>query len=339
MSETCNIFTIKWILNPSGFINFVQKYRQITKIPFGGTKKIRYTYPEIAQSKVLSVGQDDDIKSLPLRLPITNFTSTKPITSYGCILRIKKNNESIKYLTIRRTDSLSYVELIHGNYKESQLFFMLKQLTTIEIERILTYKYEQLWEDLNRCNASGIAYEYGKQKFEKLLKYLRELFDEFPTEDPDGKSMWLFPKGRPNYIDTTPECSLTCALREFTEETNGISLLENARPVLSHPVIERYMGSNSKNYATHYFIFEMTEYPEINQFEKINTPIRTVSTGEAEIISLMTIQELERNIHPGRFELIKYIEKKITNGENIYPNDIDIIWKSPVGMDEFIASE
>lgn len=336
MTNSQDVFTIKWILNPSGFANFAQKYRIITKIPFGGTKQLRYTYPDLTQTSVLSVGQIDNIKSLPLRLPLTNLTSTKPITSYGCILRIINNSTFPKYLIIRRNDSLSYVELVHGNYKESQLFFMLKQLTLLEITRLLTHTYEELWEDLNRSKPTGSAYEYGKHKFEILKIFLPTLLEEFPSEDPKGLFMWIFPKGRPNYINTIPECPLDCALREFEEETNGISL-NQAKVVLSHPIIERFMGTNSKNYATHYFVYEMSIEPVIKQFERINTAIRSVSIDESDIITFMTIEELKNNIHPGRFELIKYIEQRIEHNDNVYPKDIDSIWKHSMSMDDFVS--
>ena len=388
-----NVFTVKWELSTDKFFEFVRKYRSLIGVPLGGSKKLKYTYPDVTLSTVLTIAETDNISVLPLRLPITNFITSKPITSYGCIYRYSNknynkskpkngilvdlnfdepNSESIcntsgtsgtnangetspspngsvsvgtesvqaEYLMIKRNDSLSYVELIHGNYRESQLFFMLKQLTSVEVARLLTYSYEQLWWDLHLKPAEGSAFEYGKGRFQKIAPCLKELCREVPTEDPNGRSLWLFPKGRPNYLKASsenragPESSICCALREFKEETNGMDLI--GRVVLPDPVSERYMGTNSKNYSTQYFVFETNTKQIIPHFERKNTGIRDISIGESLEIKWVGLSELPNVLLPGRMELINHIERKIAEGNGIYPANISSIWNAPVSMDDFV---
>ena len=378
-----NVFTVKWELSTDKFFEFARKYRSLIGVPLGGSKKLKYTYPDVTLSTVLTIAESDNISVLPLRLPITNFITSKPITSYGCIYRYSnkskpKNNILVdlnfdepnsenknvnsgeigasssngtpsnadassagaEYLMIKRNDSLSYVELIHGNYRESQLFFMLKQLTQTEVSRLLTYSYEQLWWDLHLKPAEGSAFEYGKGRFQKISGCLAALCREVPTEDPNGRSLWLFPKGRPNYIKgnsevrSGPESSICCALREFKEETNGMDLI--GRVVLPDPVSERYMGTNSKNYSTQYFVFETNTKHAIPHFERKNTGIRDISIGESLEIKWVGLSELPAILLPGRMELINHIERKIAEGNGVYPANISSIWNAPVSMDDFV---
>ena len=63
---------------------------------------------------------------------------------------------------------------------------------------------------------------------------------------------WGFPKGRRNY----QEKDLTCALREFEEETgcakNSLKLIQNVLPIE-----ELFTGSNYKSYKHKYYIAYM----------------------------------------------------------------------------------
>src|SRR5690625_1737440 len=165
-------FYTKWMPNIEGFFDFIKEYREITKCNMGGSKKTSYSHPTI--SKVLSVGIHDDRSSLPQRVSLSNFELGQPITSYGCIYRYKQKGKSPCYLLIKRKESMSYIDLIHGNYRESQLYFMLKEISEEERVRILNNTYDKLWEDLHLKPAEGNSYQYGKEVFEKIQPHLKE---------------------------------------------------------------------------------------------------------------------------------------------------------------------
>jgi len=333
-----SLFTVKWSPSVDGFFDFVKKYREIIGIKMGGTRKTRYEYTDPTVSKVLSIGVDDDLSSLPQRISLSNFNIGPPITSYGCIYRYQK--EEPEYLLIRRCDSVSYIDLIRGNYRESQLFFMISELPNMERKRLLEYDFSALWYDLHRKPAEGDVYDFAREAFEKISPYLKDLFDLIPSNDPEGTYLWLFPKGKPNYLSgedgkMVPESPFASALREFTEETNGLTVTEE-NLLLSDPLVERFLGSNSKNYQTIYFAFGTDDKSEINPLEYISTDIREVSTAEVSEIYWVPLSQINKYLRPARQKLIQYIESRLTNSNYTKPSDVNPIWKSPAEINDLL---
>ena len=178
--------------------------------------------------------------------------------------------------------------------------------------------------------------------FQKISPHFRDFFDLISSNDPDGTYLWLFPKGKPNYITIgnddpklIPESPFDSALREFTEETNGLIITEDYL-LLSNPLIERFLGSNSKNYQTTYFIFGTDEKPEIIQPEYISTGIREVSTAEVSKIRWVPLSQIGKYLRPARQELLHHIEEKLSEPKYVQPVGVRSIWKSPAEMDDFL---
>lgn len=328
---------VRWSPSIEGFSKFISKFREVTGSSLGGSRKSRYSYTDPTITKVLSVGPEDNPSSLPQRVSLSNFKLGPPITSYGCIYRCCSEGTAY-YLLIKRKESLSYVDLIHGNYRESQLYFMLQELSMEERDRLLNEEFSRLWTDLHLKPAEGDGYEYGRETFLRILPYLRDLFAEVPPADLQGRNLWLFPKGRVNWkevdIILIPESPIECALREFNEETNGLDLTTMKADLLfPGPVIERSLGSNSKNYQTDYFVYQ-TEgpLPQIKQFDRVDTGIRMVSTGEVEQISWVPFDELEAYLRPERLQLIKFIEENLPQ---VPARVVADHWTSPADITDF----
>jgi len=233
---------------------------------------------------------------------------------------------------------------------------MIQDLPQDERIRLVEHDFDQLWTDLHLKPADGEAYEFGKEKFNQIKPHLKNLFKRFPSRDPDGKYLWLFPKGKPDYrpmscynsdnsqtvltckenlvidpVRLIPESPFECALREFTEETNGVVLTEGDLR-FEDPVVERYLGSNSKNYQTNYFVFEVnTKFP-LEQFPKAVTSIREVSIGEVDDIIWVPHSKLSEYLCPARQQLIHYIENHLPSN---YPDSVSSIWKCPAELSEF----
>ena len=198
-----------------------------------------------------------------------------PITSIGII--VFNNNDELKYLMIRRKDSLGYVDFMRGKYplyNKSYLLNIINEMTIYEKHNILTKTFDQLWQQLWGDHI-GVQYrgeeKTSREKFNSLANginlqntsYTLETFINESTtkwEEPE----WGFPKGRRNY----QEKDLSCALREFEEETgcskNSLKLVYNILPIE-----ELFTGSNYKSYKHKYFIASMNKGNEsLDNFQK-----------------------------------------------------------------------
>ena len=200
-----------------------------------------------------------------------------PITSIGIIAFRIKNN-TIEYLLIRRKDSLGFVDFLRGKYlpnNKEYLINLLSKMTISEKNFILNTEFSELWNHLWGENI-GIQYrseeKNSHEKFNNLKngvtlengdKYnLHDLINESNNKFYNYKEPeWGFPKGRRNY----QEKDITCALREFEEETgfdkSDLFLIQNILPLE-----EIYTGSNFKSYKHKYFIafIQKIHYLKVN---------------------------------------------------------------------------
>lgn len=190
----------------------------------------------------------------------------------------KKNNEIIKYLLVRRRDSLSYVEFIRGRYNIEDvdfIFTMFREMTKDERKKIEIDTFENLWNHLwmnksnhNYKNEYDISYgKYLKIKegfnhngklinLDLLLTKIQSVYD-YPE--------WGFAKGRRN----NKEKDLDCAEREFQEETGFRKGEYNIIHQLDK-IDEIFIGSNKVNYKHTYFIAHcpFNKVPKINSHNK-----------------------------------------------------------------------
>jgi 8-oxo-dGTP pyrophosphatase MutT (NUDIX family) len=205
----------------------------------------------------------------------------EPITSFGAIVfRIKgswnqaksllssdsaitgiENVESsnIEYLLIQRRDSLGFIDIMRGKYKQDDYDYIKQQIrgmTINERERILITDFDTLWDTLwgpptDSSNHYRSEKEISRVKMDKLRtgtpsleSMVQEVTQKWLTPE------WGFPKGRRDI----GESEYTCALRELKEETGlaetdviPIKNMENIR--------ELFFGSNRIQYCHKYYIF------------------------------------------------------------------------------------
>ena len=193
-----------------------------------------------------------------------NFHKCKqPITSLGIIsYRFNKETQNNEFLMIRRKDSLGFVDFMRGKYPLHNKIYIqniINEMTIQEKEKLLKYTFSELWNEL-WGNDIGIQYrneeKSSKEKFNQLLLgincnnesfSLHLLIENSHTEWYETE--WGFPKGRRNY----QEKDLSCALREFEEETGYSKLDLNIIQNLV-PLEEIFTGSNYKSYKHKYYI-------------------------------------------------------------------------------------
>ena len=187
-----------------------------------------------------------------------------PITSYGIVVFCIMPNSPLKFLMIRRKDSLGYVDFVRGKFPLNNKQFilnMLDEMTVDEKHRLSALDFKTIWTDL-----WGIQHKYDcyprleeKSSAEKLAKLrqgcyisgsrvtLSDLMSSIKSNwiEPE----WGFPKGRRNQFETDIEC----AVREWVEETgyssSNLDFIDNILPFE-----EIFVGSNYKSYKHKYFI-------------------------------------------------------------------------------------
>jgi 8-oxo-dGTP pyrophosphatase MutT (NUDIX family) len=185
-----------------------------------------------------------------------------PITSYGIIL-FRYNNNNIEYLMLRRKDSFGFIDLLRGKYvltNLEQIQSIFNEMSMDEKKRVLNENFPTLWKNMWGETTLGIQYkseEFASQKKFETLKEGFELngitinIDYFINNSTTNwnETEWEFPKGRRNHM----EKDLTCALREFEEETgiskHSITIIDNMLPLE-----EIFIGSNHKSYKHKYYL-------------------------------------------------------------------------------------
>ncbi len=204
---------------------------------------------------------------------------------------IKICSELIKFLLVRRKNSIGYIEFLRGRYEVDDIdgiCYLFKQMTPEEIKHISENDFDVLWRILWNNNNKKMKYminEYNrtKLKFDKLKYgdsdvkltldfYVNKVIPDYQIPE------WGFPKGR----KSKRESDMACALREFYEETNispnMIKIIDNI-----NPICENLIGTNGIKYRHIYFIAEINEeYQDILNIESY-TEHKFKNNGSEEI--------------------------------------------------------
>ena len=236
-----------------------------------------------------------------------------PITSVGIIVFHidNANSNNIEYLLIRRKDSLGYVDFMRGKYpvfNKRYLLNIISEMTINEKNKLLNNDFDTLWKEL-WGDYIGIQYrceeKISREKFTTLKiginlpneNYNLKSLIDLSTEEWDEPE-WGFAKGRRNYL----EKDLTCALREFEEETgynkSSIKLIHNLIPLE-----EIFTGSNYKSYKHKYFLGFM------NNNNKPQTIYQTYEISKIEWVSINTASEYLRDYNIEKKNILVELNK------------------------------
>lgn len=181
--------------------------------------------------------------------------------------QLDSNNDyfNIKYLLIRRKDSLSYCDFLRGRYDiedSTMINRFLTDMTIDERKNIETYDFDTLWNNLwintnnksyhNDYLDSNIKFNTLKNGYEKdnveysLQNYINNTSSKWTSPE------WGFPKGRRNI----KESDFDCAVREFKEETG---LTDDEFSINNDNTYkEVFKGNNDKMYGHVYYLAEIT---------------------------------------------------------------------------------
>ncbi len=240
-----------------------------------------------------------------------------PITSYG-IICYQYIDKELKYLIIRRRNSLSYVEFLRGRYKITNIKFLLvlfKNMTIDERKLIKNANFDMLWSDLwlnNRGNRDHRnEFHKGMRKFNELKNgiYLSDgsfvnidsLIDSTSKESIYTVPEWSFPKGRRNAY----ESDLECAKREFIEETNYSN--DDYKLIDADTFEEEHLGSNNISYKTVYYLANFLSDGKEAILNKYNK-IQLNEIGDIGWFSYDEMINIYRSYHTEKLELIKQVD-------------------------------
>ena len=203
-----------------------------------------------------------------------------PIMSIGVVAFKRDEEKNIRFLMIRRKDTLGFMDFMRGKYSiynKHYILNLLKEMTISEKTKLLENDFTTLWNGLWNKNVISEQYKIeensSSEKFKALVAGIL-LYNDFYTlstliEESNQTELWEetewgFPKGRRNYHENDYEC----ALREFTEETGynkkSIKSVENILPFE-----EIFTGSNYKSYKHKYYLMYMSENDgELSHYDK-----------------------------------------------------------------------
>lgn len=196
-----------------------------------------------------------------------------PIISLGIItIRINPKTKQKEFLMICRRDSFGYSDFMYTKscmYNDVYMLDIINEMTLSEKERIQQCLDVMKLQEKSTNNEVSKSSNHNSinnnihlidsaiyrkvQSYENYIKLhnlsfsLETLLQKTTTAWSECE--WGFPKGRRNLH----EKDLSCALREFEEETGYkrqfITIVENLSPFE-----EIYIGSNNKCYKHKYFI-------------------------------------------------------------------------------------
>lgn len=195
-------------------------------------------------------------------------TCNRPIRSYG-IIAYKRVNNDIKFLLIRRRNTIGYIDFLRGKYRRynninmNKVKCMIGEMTDEEKNNLITMEFDEIWNELWINHSSSIFLnekERARKKFNSL--------DVKTLIKNSGKSRYTeqeygFPKGRKNINESPSEC----AIREFKEET---SLHDDdfKLSVFFNPVVENFIGSDNVKYSHYYYLAEITRDIDFDKLKK-----------------------------------------------------------------------
>jgi 8-oxo-dGTP pyrophosphatase MutT (NUDIX family) len=163
---------------------------------------------------------------------------------------------TIKFLMIRRKNTLGYIEFIRGKYDpydSNSIIPLFQQMIKEEIDIIENNDIDYIWNSIWHNDTEKTKYEYkqSKIKFDKLkngklrynlLFYIKNITPLYSTAE------WGFPKGRRNLFEKNRDC----AIREFNEES-GFNDSDYKIVNSFYPLNEVFYGTNNVKYKHIYY--------------------------------------------------------------------------------------
>ncbi len=249
----------------------------------------------IRKSELDNIESDNIMKLLTLA-PTDNVTygNIQYCESYNQLIELNKEPE-IKYLLVRRKDSIGYINIIRGRYETLDILkIYFDDMTALERTKIEDVqknpdKFDELWDEL-WVNHSSKCYLEEKEK-------ARDLFFKLDIKSllETSNVKWTYPEwGIPKGRRHRNESNIDTAIREFTEETgyakNDIEILN------LEPIDEELEGTDSIKYLHRYYIAIVKKSAHVPFINK-NNVLQVGEIGDIGWFTYNECLELFRNRH------------------------------------------
>lgn len=203
---------------------------------------------------------------------------------------------------------MSFAEFMRGKYDPEDMNYLsmlVKNMTLKEQASIASDSFESLWKQLWGDDRTSSDYLPSREKFLSLDRVALMRDNLSPYTEPE----WGFPKGR----RSRGESDLSCAIREFDEETN---VPRESFVVLKNIVLEEtFVGLNNVRYKHVYFVGLLTQPDSVNLTQKMTPMQRREISG----IAWKTFEEAEALVRPHHVErlgMLTQLREVITTFES-----------------------
>jgi 8-oxo-dGTP pyrophosphatase MutT (NUDIX family) len=227
---------------------------------------------------------------------------------------------NIEFLLVSRKHSLGFTDFINGKYEpeaSEYILYLFKQMSyhekllinkslSMDINDDFDFLWDNLWGKADKYKYASKNKKESKKKY-NILKYggkggpkitIKDILD-IELNNNTYKPEWGFPKGRIN----KNEDHMTCAIREFKEETgyldNDFKIIEEIEPLE-----EILRGTNGKKYKHIYYVAELKtdKKPRNNITESQKEEI-----GDIMFMNHITAVSKIRNYHKSKLDILNYI--------------------------------
>lgn len=225
--------------------------------------------------------------------------------SVGLIGVRLRADESFEYLLVKKRLTYEFVDFVMGRYNKDQVDKMLNKMTIDEKLDIMTLDFAKMWYRVYlKVNVTDGMFIKKRNKFDAyfLKDQGASLLQKIGQSESCGNdSLWEFPKGRKEAHET----DLTCAVREFREETR---ISKQAYSILPGIIRTQSFIDNNVRYDNVYYVALITcryskpriTLSNLTQVKEIND-IRWMTADEIRMIDtrsmlMKTIENLPRII-------------------------------------------
>jgi 8-oxo-dGTP pyrophosphatase MutT (NUDIX family) len=209
---------------------------------------------------------------------------------------------------IRRKDSMSFAEFMRGKYDPENIPYvstLIKNMTLKEQAAVASDTFETLWRQMWGDDRMTSDYVQSREKFHLLdrVALMQQNISEYTEPE------WGFPKGR----RMRGESDLTCAIREFDEETN---IPRESFVVLKNIILtETFMGLNNVQYKHVYFVALLKDPSLVNLSQKL-TPVQRREISGIGWKTFPEAQALVRPHHVERKNMLEQLQSVIETFES-----------------------
>ncbi len=213
-------------------------------------------------------------------------------TSYGIIL-VKRNKNEYSVVCVEKRHTYQFTNFTNGNISpnitEREIVEQFDTMTVSEKLKIHDFRndfqtlYKSAWRDI-----SNGKYNYARNNFQKIAKTFC-LYNLCRKSNKNGRPIWEIPKGHKRFT----EDDLTCAVREFTEETN---IQRSSYKIIPSKKITYKFTDDGEEYTYVYYV-AFTKRQNINLKINIKNEHQINEINDIRWINKLQAKQLDPKLH------------------------------------------